>query len=723
MRRLLVLLLVAFPAAAQGILLERFVPPEPPSIRRPSILLREHRFRTTIRDQVAETEVTQVFFNPAPADAEGIYLFPLPEGAAISRFTMTMGGKEVAGEILDARKAREIYRSIVRRRKDPGLLEFAGRGCIRASIFPIPARGETRVTLRYSETLTPDAGLVTFSYPLRSDRFAPGPVAVSGQVTLKASAGISTLFSPSHRVDVVRAADGRATVSFEESASPGDRDFRLLYGLGRKEFGISLASHKPAGEEGYFLLLLAPRADVKPEEVLPKDIVFVLDTSGSMGERGGRKMAQAKAALGYALGRLDPRDRFSVIAFSTEARPFRDGLLDATPENVKAAVEHVRSLEATGGTAIHDALRTALRAPPVEGRVPMVVFLTDGQPTIGPVDPDAILKAVAEANVAKARLFVFGVGNDVNAVLLTELAGRTRGSGNFVAEEEDIELKVSALCDKVSSPVLTDLRVELHGAGESEVFPRLLGDLFRGDQLSIVGRYATPGPRAITLHGRIGRREVTFQYEASFAATPDRAYLPRVWAVRKVGFLLDEIRRNGERTELVDEVRRLGIRYGILTPYTSFLVAEERELLDFPAGPAGDPAAPDSAGPGFAGRGGGDAGVRRRAEMEKARDSLGKKEEAGEGAVAAAKIAKELKEDGSSSPGTGVREAGGKTFRLRDGVWYDSDLPEKYEARRVVYLSEEYERLLEDDALARRLSVGERVVLLHEGTVYEIVME
>jgi Ca-activated chloride channel family protein len=723
MRQILPLLLLSAAAAAQGIVIERAGPESGPRHPAP-VLLREHRISVEIRDQAAETEVLQVFFNPHPQDLEGIYLFPLPDGAAISRFTMTMGGKDVAGEILDAAKAREIYRSIVRRRLDPGLLEFAGRGCIRASLFPIPARGETRVTLRYAQALEQEGGLVTYAYPMKSDRFAPGPVLVAGRISIEASAGIATVFSPSHKLDVARRSEGTVIASFEESASNAERDFRLLFGLGRKEFGLSLASGKPAGEDGYFLLMLAPRADAKPEESLPKDIVFVLDTSGSMGERGGQKMKQAQAALGYALGRLDPRDRFNVISFSTEARPFRDGLIAASPENVKAAVEHVNGLTATGGTAIHDALLHALRYPPAEGRVPMVLFLTDGQPTIGPTDPAAILAAVEGWNAQKARLFVFGVGNDVNALLLTELAERTRGSGNFVSEEENIEVAVSALCDKISSPVLTDLRLEIAGDGQHDLHPRLLGDLFRGEQLTVVGRYAQPGPKAITLRGRIGVREVTYVYEASFADKPGRDYLARLWAVKQAAFLIDEIRRNGEKPELVDEIKRLGIRYGILTPYTSFLVAEERELLDRDRGvfapPPHGPTTPGSA-PGQRVRGGGDGGR----EMDEARESLREKKSAGGGAVAAAKSARRLEEAAASDAvtGIGMRTVDGRTFRFRNGVWYDTTLPEKYEAKQVKYMSEEYEKLLEDDALARLLSVDACVVVLHGGVVYEIVRE
>jgi len=716
----LALSLVAFDAAAQGIVLERIREPlvTPPPRGPLPIRLQEHRLRVRIVDQLAETDIEQVFHNPNHWEMEGVYLFPLPAGAAVSRFTMTMGGRVVEGEVLDAQRARDIYRSIVHERRDPGLLEFAGHGCLRASMFPIPARGETRVTLRFAQVLAPDGGLLELVSPMRFEGFQRVPVKVAGEIDVQSSAGVSAFFSPTHALDVARKSDTRVIGSFEDARYGGSSDFRLVYSLGKKDFGVSVATHRAAGEDGYFLMLLAPRVEFDAKDVMPKDIVFVLDTSGSMGERGGRKMQQAKAALSYALGRLDARDRFNVVAFSTEARPFRDALVDATKENVAAAVEHVQALVAAGGTAIHDALRQALALPRADGRVPIVVFLTDGAPTVGVTDPDAILRDAKATNAAGARLFVFGVGDDVNARLLTSLADGNRGAGSFVGESEEIEVKVSALVDKVASPVLAEARLSIDGLGEHDVFPRELGDLFKGQQASIVGRFRSPGARAITLTGRVGTREVRIVHEATFSEGAGNDFLPRLWAVRKVGFLLEEIRRNGESPELVDEIKRLGTRYGILTPYTSFLVVEERELqrVGFRLGGGGDAPATPAADP--------------RERLEEARAALGPAAaspapKAKRGAVEGAKIAKELKDAdaGDALTGTGVKMVGTKTFRLEDGVWRDADLPATYTAKQVKYLSADYDALLDDTQLARYLSVGDRVIVQHGGVVYEIVVE
>jgi Ca-activated chloride channel family protein len=426
-------------------------------------------------------------------------------------------------------------------------------------------------------------------------------------------------------------------------------------------------------------------------------------------------MRQAKAALGYALGRLGPKDRFNIVAFATAPRPFRDGVVDASPENVKAALGFVDGLEATGGTAIHDALVAALKIERAEGRVPIVLFLTDGEATVGPVETPAILSAAEKANLAGARIFSFGVGDELNATLLTDLADRTRGNALFVSEKENIEIKASALYDQVASPVLTDVTLRVDGV--HDVHPARLGDLFKGQQVSVVGRYARPGACAVTLTGRIGGREVSYAYDARFADAPARDYLPRLWAIRQVGFLLGEIRASGEKPELVEEVKRLGTRYGIVTPYTSFLVVEEERMLRARLDPDGPAGAPEEARRVLESLG------EVQAEAALAKKALAESRAAGGGAVAGARIALRLHDaETDAGAGVGVKTVGEKTFRLVDGVWVDTALGDSFDGRvvRVTYLSEEYVKLLADAPLARCLSVGTRVRVLHGGIVYEI---
>ncbi len=722
------LLLLALPPAealAQGIVLERLIvetEPQTPPDRVPEprggwgIRLVDQKIHASVEDQAAVFEVTQIFHNPNPWPGEGIYLFALPEGASVSRFTMQMGGKDVPGELLDATRARDIYLSIVRRRDDPGLLEYVGRGLIRARLFPIPARGDTKVTLRYDQMLAAVGGLVELAYPLRGDAFGGSGGGVAGTIEVRGQGGVGTMFSPTHALDVVRRDDGSVVASFEERVSKGDRDLRVLYGLGKRDIDLHLATHKQAGEDGYFMMLLSPNRETG--EAIAKDIVFVIDTSGSMGENGGAKMRQAKAALGYALGRLGAKDRFNVVAFATAPRPFRDGVVEASAENVQAALGFVEGLEATGGTAIHDALVAALKLDRAEGRVPIVLFLTDGEATVGPTETPQILSAVEKANAAGARVFSFGVGDALNATLLTDLADRTRGNALFVSERENIELKASALYDQVASPVLTDVTLRVDGV--HDVHPARLGDLFKGQQVSVVGRYTKPGACAVTLTGKLNGRDVSYTYDARFGDAPARDYLPRLWAIRQVGFLLGEIRAHGERNELVEEVKRLGTRYGIVTPYTSFLVVEEermlRERLPAPAVEAPSDRRRRALALG--------ALDEAQAEADLAEDALGESKQAGAGAVASAKMALRLEDaDTDADAGVGLRTVGDKTFRLVDGVWEDTAIaaaPFDGPVVRVACLGDDYMKLLDDTQLARYLSVGTRVRLLYDGKLYEI---
>jgi len=303
----------------------------------------------------------------------------------------------------------------------------------------------------------------------------------------------------------------------------------------------------------------------------------VLDTSGSM---KGEKIKQAKGAAKFCLQSLDPRDRFNLICFSTDARHFRDTLVQATPENVKAALAFVQAQEALGGTNIHEALLKAVKSLDSRDRVGITLFLTDGIPTIDVIDKNQILKAVKKNNNERNRIFVFGVGSDVNTHLLDNLAEQNRGTRTYVGASESIEVKVSAFYEKVQYPVLSDLKLEVEGLSSFDIYPRRLPDLFKGTQLLVLGRYTESGHHAVRLSGRMQDQIQVFTYEAAFKAESDgNAFIPRLWAMRKVGFLLDQVRLNGPKKELTDSIVALGKRYGIVTPYTSFLVIEDERQL------------------------------------------------------------------------------------------------------------------------------------------------
>jgi Ca-activated chloride channel family protein len=538
-----------------------------------------HKVNIALEDQVAVTKVEQTFRNHTDRNLEATYVFPVPRGASVNKFTMFVNGKEVRGELVEADKARQIYTSIVRRTQDPGLLEYIGNDLLQMKVFPIAPRSDQKVTLSYTSVSDRTADLVEYVYPLKTDGKATATLETFGiEATIKSQHAVQNVYSPTHAITVKRQTDHEVKVEFERNQGLLDKDFQLFYQLGDKEIGLTALIHRPvASEAGYFMALVTPKVEMKKEYQVPRDVVLVLDTSGSMRENG--KLDQAKKALNYCLNSLDKNDRFALINFATTVNRYKDGLLDASSDQVGQAKKWVGNLEATGGTAIYDALESALALRPKdEGRTFLVVFFTDGEPTIGETNPDKILKNTFAKNTTNTRIFTFGVGDDVNASFLDRLAEGTRAVSTYVRPQEDIEVKVSALYSKISHPVLANLKLTATGdVSLNEVYPAQLPDLFHGQQLVVLGRFTGKGASALKLTGTVGMETREFAYDLSFPekTNDDRGFVEEIWARRKVGFLLDQIRANGEKPELKNEVIVLAKKYGITTPYTSWLIVPD----------------------------------------------------------------------------------------------------------------------------------------------------
>ncbi|MDP6504732.1 MAG: VIT domain-containing protein, partial [Planctomycetota bacterium] len=556
-------------ASATGIMI-------PKPIGLPNLAVKSHRVKVSISDQVAQTHVEQVFRNHTNRQLEATFVFPLPAGASVSEFAMMMNGKRVVGEVLEKDRARQIYTDIVRRMKDPGLLEYLGSNLFKASIFPIPPRGDQKIEITYNEVVTHDTGLAEYVFPLKTGGKSSTTLDdFSVSVELKSKTPIKSVYSPTHAVDVVKKGDHEAKVSFELNQATLDRDFRLLYSVSDKDFGVNLVTHRTGGKDGYFLMMISPKAEVKKNEILPKDVCFVVDTSGSM---SGKKIEQARKALQYCVNSLDKRDRFNVIRFSTDVELFQETLAKVTKKNVDAATQFVGNFAARGGTDIDLALRKALEMKTNDKRPYLVVFLTDGKPTIGTTEPKRIIDNVKQKTAKDIRTFVFGVGHDVNTHLLDQIASSSRAATQYVSPEEDIEVKVSSFFDKVNAPVLSNLKLNLGKVRAYDTYPKELPDLFKGNQLLVLARFREKGDYAIKLTGEINGKQKEFVYEGSYPeVNKENKYIPKIWANRKVGYLLDEIRLKGENKELVSEVTALGKEFGIVTPYTSYLIVEDEK--------------------------------------------------------------------------------------------------------------------------------------------------
>jgi len=755
----LVLSFLADPARAQA------------PLQRPQPLVRMAQLavRVEIVDGVGTTTLRQAWRNDGNVQAEATWILPLPPGAVADGFRMTVNGVEMSGEVLDAARARSVYEGIVRQRLDPGLLEWFGRGCLRARIFPIPPHGEVSADVSFRQILPELDGLRRWSFALRAagaEGLAPERVVLD--LALSSKKAIKNAWSPLTAVQVIQKDDHSVRASFEGAAAAlGEGELALYYGLSEAEFGLDLLTHRPAPEgEGTFLLLISPKREWQRQETLKKSIVFVVDTSGSM---EGKKMEQARGALRLFLGSLAPDDRFDVVPFATEPEPFFGQRVPATPGNVAQAMDRADHLVASGGTNIAGALEAALAGTEADGRVPMIVFLTDGEPTVGTTDTRTILDAVAARNAGKNRLFVFGVGNDVRIDLLDELARKNGGARDYVREQENLEEKARALFTKLSHPVMTELTLSIDGLPVSKVVPAALPDLFAGDRLEVLGRYLDQGAHAIRLAGVVSGVRREFVYEGSFPARTEgaTAFVSSLWAERRVGVLLDAIRLNGTNPELVAEVERLGRDYRIVTPYTSHLVVEpglRTALRDAPAssGAGGAFASRRASGEGdgaawYLGQGEAtpaldefaarlaaegllpaEASPAQQVELaravaaevagsERRMQGLGQAK-TGAGAVDDSRYLDDLMRRGSEGGRTLLelltRRVQDKTFTLRNGVWTDQSLRADFAGtrRRVAAFSPEYFALLaERPALAPYFALGTRLVVELGGEVFEVV--
>lgn len=589
-------LLAAPPVLADGLIIIHppFDRPPPDSWRPPTVPhghfsfapleVTYHRVNVEIKEQVATTSVDQEFYNPNNARLEGTYIFPLPPGAHIDKFSMDINGKMTEAELLPADKARALYEDIVRKMKDPALLEYVGRDALKVRIFPIEPNSKKQIKITYTQLLKSDTGLVEYIYPLGTEKFSAAPIKdVSVKVTLDGAEALKSVYCPSHTAEVRRDGEKRAVVGFEGKDIRPDTDFKVVFSRSPNPLGIDLVCSRVGGGEGTFMLLASPGMTAKADRVQPKDIALVLDTSGSM---AGPKMDQARKALRFCLANLGAEDRFEIVRFSTEAELLFNGLQAADKEHLDKAEAFVDALKPIGGTAIGEALEKALALRKGDdGRPFHVIFLTDGLPTIGETREDPIVEAVKKVNGANTRIFAFGIGTDVNTHLLDRIAAETRAVSQYVLPTEDLEVKLSAFYTKIAQPVLAGLSLEFTNPEirVTQMHPNTLPDLFNGDMLTVFGRYTGHGPAAVKIKGMFNGKPHEFVADVKFAElAAGSEYIPMLWATRRVGWLLDEIRLRGESAELKDEVTKLAREYGIVTPYTAYLILEDERRRDVP---------------------------------------------------------------------------------------------------------------------------------------------
>ncbi len=635
--------------------------------------------QVSISGRVARVTVEEWFRNNGPVLNEGMYHFPLPGEAVFSSYSLWQGDQELRGEAMDAVQARSIYEAIVRQKRDPALIELAGQGLIRARVFPI-APGETRkITLKYTQLLDRAGDAWRFRYLGDRNRQT---ATRSFRLEVDSAARLGDPYSPTHQVQVTRR-DNRLEVTLGEG-NTGTGDFELLLPLARGLIGLSLVPHHPAGEDGYFMLLLAPGA-AADAAALRRDVVAVIDVSGSM---SGEKIQQAKSALIQLLGTLREGDRFRLVAFSGGVRRYAQGWTGVTADARHDAESWIRSLDAEGGTNIAGALTEAFAQAPAEQSLGVVVFLTDGQASTGETDPERIAGS-AEQGRGKFRVFSFGIGDDVNTYLLDRLTERARGTTEYIRPGENIERAVGTLAAKVASPVLTDVTIAAGSGIELyDMQPGNLPDLFAGDEMVVFGRYRGTGSaeQSVTVQGRRNGRQEEFRTTFADRANDDARYIEQLWAARKAGALSREIRLRGQTGELMDALKQLALRYGILTEYTSYLVQEptvalrrqaENRVMQAPA-----PAPADQAGAGYVGR------AARERSMADAASVSG---------LEAVTVTAKTDFDEIRRAHAGInptQRIGGRLFIMRDSTWTDLGHGDSLRVVNIAPYSEAYFALL-----------------------------
>ena len=773
--------------------------PFPPDVRRPNIMPVDPSrlpFRITsckvdvrIEENVATTSIEQSFLNLSGRDLEVRMMVPIPAGAAINTSALSMDGQMIEGKLYNAEEAQRIYESIVRQRRDPALLRYAGDNLYEARIFPVPPNQERKLKFSYTQMLTATAGLYDFRHILTtSQHYADGVGNYELSCQIRSKNGLGPVYSSSHHVAIDRPDANTAVVKLTGTNLSFENDLRLYYAPSKGEVAFRVLTHRVSeSDDGYFMLIGRADESLDKTKLPAKELVFVVDRSGSM---QGPKIQQTKNALKFCLNSLSERDRFNLITFSTEVEGLSSSaMLTATKENITKALAAVDQIEASGGTNIDGALRAALGSDFSEGAATakMVVFMTDGLPTNGVTDMGEILRGVKDTNKkAKVRFFNFGVGDDVNTHLLDQLALDQDGTSTYVSPREDIEIKVSDFFAKIKNPVMTDAFFDFGSAsGANSIYPKKIPALFKGGEFVLTGRYKGSGPGEIVLTGNVAGEQKRIVVKAEWPAhSLDNAFLPRVWAMRKIGHLLESMRLNGQNPEIVREIVDLATRHGIVTPYTSQLVLE-------PNMPGVQAPMPMTR---FSGRRGGGldrdeasdfrANAPAKTPMEalqkqdaakketlSAASALGNKAramETGENATALAASEKDLKDasgafadkpsakaakgttveeqrfqmanamnaqtkaDGSKysaldalyveqAQASLIRNVGSRTFYSRGGVWVDSQAKADAKPKVIKLFSPEYFDLLKHDAeMGAVLALGGKIIVAGGGDTYQI---
>lgn len=550
----------------------------PTDIMQDYLNVRYHHVDVVIDGVQATTHVEQEFFNPHPYTVRGQYLFPIPPDATFADFSFALDAVAQQTTRQDIAATNSMLYQMVADRRDPSLLQYIDWESLTLDIELAP--GSSRVmTIEYEQVLAPENNGFHYRYVLSTERYSAAALESSSVNVRILTPGASSIYSPHYAVTTDYTMPGEVQVSWSEEQTHPTQDFDLYFTAAENGFGGSLMTGTHEGES-HFMFVFAPEAVQGQADTLPKDIVFVIDRSGSM---DGEKMVQARDALTQILGRLNAADRFSVVGFDDLLDVYSAVLRPVDRDSIQEAYRFVDGLTARGGTDIAGGLQQALTVMQASERradaAQMIVFLTDGLATAGITIDDEIRHLITGLNHDRTvRIHAFGVGYDVNTHLLDGLAADNGGTVTYVQPGENIETVLTGFYSRIANPVLTDVQIAFEGIESADLYPQALPDLFEGSSLILTGRYtATSESATVRVTGSAGGEPREYVYEFDLNGTGEHGFVSRLWATRRIGHLLDIVRVEGETEALREEIRAIGLAYGIVTPYTTFVIVPQTE--------------------------------------------------------------------------------------------------------------------------------------------------
>jgi Ca-activated chloride channel homolog len=551
---------------------------------------------TDVKAQVSgflsRVTVTQEFENNFPNKIEAVYKFPLPDAAAVDDMTMVIGERVVKGKILRRDEAQAAYNAAKQEGRIASLLNQEQANIFTQQVANIlPGQG-IRITISYVETLQYEDGVYEWTFPMVvAPRYIPAtdqqtdaspnsptnaPVETRGghdislEIDLDAGVPIVAVNSQSHETEVQQLNEKRAVVRLKDRATIPNKDFLLTYRVAGDNINDAVLTHR-SERGGFFTLILQPPQRVAVETVTPKELVFVLDTSGSM---SGFPIEKAKETMSLALSTLNPHDTFNLITFAGDTAILFHEPVPATPQNLQKAKKFLASQEGNGGTEMMKAIKAALDPSDSQQHVRIACFLTDGQ-----VGNDAEIIAEVQKH-PNARVFAMGFGPAPNRSLLDKMSQYGRGEVNYIAEGGNTSAVARVFSERVRSPLLTDISIEWSDLPVTEIYPKRIPDLFSVRPLVVSGRYTKGGKGSIWLKGKMAGQDFVREIPVELPETEtDHDVLASLWARRRIDDLAgDEIANAGNtpgQDQAREEITKLGLEFKLMTQYTSFVAIDD----------------------------------------------------------------------------------------------------------------------------------------------------